>query len=195
MNEAELKLIEALKAGKEEAFDTLLEVYGARLYSFASRMCKNSEDAKEVVQETLITVFRSLKSFRGESKFRTWLFTIATNACRRMKRKGRFEPEEELSLDDFMPAAQGQASKREVADWSQNPEELFLRAELRTVVETAIAELPRKYRIVLALRDIEQLSTEEVAGILGLSTQAVKSRLHRARLYVRERLSHYWQSD
>jgi RNA polymerase sigma-70 factor (ECF subfamily) len=170
-----------------------MDAYGDRLYSFASRVCRNSEDAKDVVQETLIAVFRSLKDFRGESRFRTWLFTIAANACRKMKRKGKFEPEQELSLDEFMPVAQ-QRAKIEIADWSQNPDELFRRDELRTVVEAAIAGLPRKYRIVLLLRDLEQLSTDETAEALGLSPEAVKSRLHRARLYVRQQLSQYWQT-
>lgn len=193
MNEAELKLVEELKAGKEEAFNAFLDVFGAKLYSFASRMCRSSEDAKDVVQETLIAVFRALKDFRGESAFRTWLFKIAANACWKMKRKGKFEPERELSLDDFMPRAQGQTQKPEIADWSQNPEELFLSSELRTIVESAIEELPPKYKIVLVLRDIEQFPTDEVAEILGLSPEAVKSRLHRARLYVRDKLSRYLQ--
>jgi RNA polymerase sigma-70 factor (ECF subfamily) len=195
MDEAEQKLVDELRAGGENAFDNLLDVYGTRLYNFASRMCRNAEDAKDVLQETLISVFRSLKDFRGESPFRTWLFTIAANACRKMKRKGKFEPEEELSLDEFMPRAPGQAPKPDIADWTQNPEELFFRAELKAVVDAAIADLPPKYRVVLVLRDLEQFSTEEVAGVLGLSPEAVKSRLHRARLVVRERLSEYWQGQ
>lgn len=194
MNETELQLIEELKEAKDEAFDTLLDVYGDRLFRFASRMCRNAEDAKDVVQETLIAVFRSMKDFRGEGRFRTWLFTIAANVCRKMKRKGKFEPEAELSLDEFMPAAHGPGLKPDVADWSQNPEALFLSAELRTVVETAIGGLPPTYRIVLVLRDMEQFSTDEVAHILRLSPAAVKSRLHRARLYVRQQLAQYWQA-
>ena len=195
MNAAEQKLIEELKAGKEEAFDAFLDLYGARLLRFASRMCRDSEDANDVVQEALIAVFKSLKSFRGESTFRAWLFRIAANACLKMRRKSQFEPEDKLSLDQFMPTAQGSANKPEIADWSQAPDELFLREELRTAVEKAIGELPKKYRIVLVLRDIEQLSTDETAEALGLSPEAVKSRLHRARLYVREQLSQYWQTE
>jgi RNA polymerase sigma-70 factor (ECF subfamily) len=195
MDQTELNFVEELKAGKTEAFDRLLDAHGARLYSFASRMCKNSEDARDIVQETLLAVFRSLKDFRGESRFQTWLFKIAANACWKMKRKGKFEPEEELSLDEFMPRAPGQAPKPDIADWTQNPEELFFRAELKAVVDAAIADLPPKYRVVLVLRDLEQFSTEEVAGVLGLSPEAVKSRLHRARLVVRERLSEYWQGQ
>jgi RNA polymerase sigma-70 factor (ECF subfamily) len=191
MDQTELNFVEELKAGKTEAFDRLLDAHGARLYSFASRMCKNSEDARDIVQETLLAVFRSLKDFRGESRFQTWLFKIAANACWKMKRKGKFEPEQELSLDDFMPTAHGDAHRLEIPDWSQNPEEMVLRAELRTAVEAALAELPGKYRIVLALRDIEQFSTDETAEVLGLSPEAVKSRLHRARLYMRERLTQY----
>lgn len=193
MKEAELELIEKLKAGEAEAFDAFLDVYGSRLYNFASKMCKSSEDARDVMQDTLISAFKALKNFRGESSFRTWLFKIAVNACRKMRRKGKFEPERELSLDDFMPAIRDRTQKLEIIDWSQNPEELFLRSELRSVVKNAIAELPTKYRVVLVLRDLEQLSTDEVSEILKLSPEAVKSRLHRARLYVREKLSQYLQ--
>jgi RNA polymerase sigma-70 factor (ECF subfamily) len=194
MDELEHKLIEALKSGKEEAFDEFLNTYGARLHSFASRMCRNEEDAKDVVQETLIGVFKSLKDFRGEGRFRAWFFAIAANACRKMKRKGKFEPEQELSLDDFIPTAHGEGQKPDIADWSQNPDELFRRAELKMQVETAIADLPPLYRVVLILRDMEQLTTQETAQSLNLSPEAVKSRLHRARLFVRDRLAQYWQT-
>lgn len=195
MDERERMLVEALKSGKQEAFEELFNTYGARLYSFAARMCKNEEDAKDVVQETLISVFRSLKDFRGQGSFRAWFFTIAANACRKMKRKGKFEPEHELSLDELIPTPASEGQKPDIADWSQNPDHLFQRAELKTQVERAIADLPPAYRVVLILRDIEQLSTQETAQSLHLSPEAVKSRLHRARLFVRDRLTQYWRTE
>lgn len=195
MDDREHALVEALKSGKQEAFDELFNTYGARLHSFAMRMCKNEEDAKDVVQETLISVFRSLRDFRGQGSFRAWFFTIAANACRKMKRKGKFEPEHELSLDELIPTPASEGQKPDIPDWSQSPEQLFDRAELKAQVERAIAELPAAYRVVLILRDIEQLTTEETANSLNLSPEAVKSRLHRARLFVRDRLAQYWQAD
>lgn len=188
------QLIEDLKQAREEAFDTFLDRYGDRLYRFAARMCRNDEDARDVVQETLIALFRSLKTYRGEGRFQTWLFTIASNACRKMKRRGKFDPDEEISLDQLLPGDQEAARIFDVADESPTPEAALLNAELKAVVEAAIADLPPKYRIVLVLRDMEQLSTDEVARILRLSPEAVKSRLHRARLSVRQKLMQYWRA-
>lgn len=189
----ERQLIEDLKQLRDEAFDRFLDRYGDRLYRFASRMCRNEEDARDVVQETLMALFRSLKTYRGEGRFQTWLFTIASNACRKMKRRGKFDPDEEISLDQFLPGDRESARVLDLADGSPTPEAALLDAELKAIVEAAIAHLPPKYRIVLVLRDIEQFSTDEVAHILGLTPEAVKSRLHRARLSVRQRLMSYWQ--
>ncbi|MDW8169335.1 MAG: sigma-70 family RNA polymerase sigma factor [Acidobacteriota bacterium] len=189
MSVEEQKLVNELKAGKEEAFGLLLDVYGRRLYNFALRMCRHGEDARDVVQETLLALVRSLHTYRGEGSLQAWLFHVAANACRKMRRRGKFEPEQELSLEAFFPAEQEQ--NVEIPDPRPNPEDRLLRTELNAVLEDAIAELPTKYRSVLLLRDVEHLSTEETARVLGLTPQAVKTRLHRARLFLRERLAPY----
>lgn len=184
-------LIEELKRDQKKAFLALVEHYQGRIYTFASRMCRDIEDARDVLQETFLAAYRALKDFRGEGKLSTWLFRIASNACRKIRRKGKFEPERELSLEEFLPLAEG-TRKPEIPDWSQNPEALLLKEELQKTLEEGIAQLPEPYRIVLLLRDLEGFSAEEVAEILGLSVPAVKSRLHRARLFLRERLSEYF---
>jgi len=185
----ERRLVDDLKAGKEEAFGLLLDVYGRRLYNFARRMCRHDEDARDVVQETLLALVRSLQAYRGEGSLHAWLFHVAANACRKMRRRGKFEPEQELSLEAFFPA--GQEQPWEILDPASNPEDRLLRTELSAVLEQAIAALPTKYRSVLLLRDVEHLSTEETARALGLTPQTVKTRLHRARLFLRERLMSY----
>lgn len=189
-NELAGRLIEELKRDQKKAFLALVEQYQERIYSFASRMCRNIEDAQDVLQETFLAAFRALKDFRGEGKLSTWLFRIASNACLKMRRKGKFEPERELSLEEFLPSAEG-ARKPEIPDWSRNPEALLLREELQKTLEEGIVQLPDPYRIVLVLRDLEGFSAEEVAEILGLSVPAVKSRLYRARLFLRQRLSEH----
>ncbi len=189
MSVEEHELVKQLKAGEEEAFGHLLDVYGRRLYNFARRMCRHDEDARDVVQETLLALVRALHAYRGEGSLQAWLFHVAANACRKMRRRGKFEPEQEFSVEAFFPA--GEEQNREIPDPASNPEERLLRIELNAALEDAIAALPTKYRSVLLLRDVEHLSTEETARALGLTPQTVKTRLHRARLFLRERLAPY----
>jgi RNA polymerase sigma-70 factor (ECF subfamily) len=140
-------------------------------------------------------MLRSIKEFRGESKFTTWLYRIASNACLKKRRRGVFEPEPELelSLDDLMPRPAPDGRKPEIADWSEDAEGALLRGELSQRMEAAIDRLPKEYKIVLVLRDIEGFSAEETAEMLKLSVPAVKSRLHRARVFVRQELAGYFQ--
>lgn len=183
----------ALRAGDPRAFRALVERYQERLYNFAARMCRHREDAKDVLQDTLLSAARALKDFRGEGKLSTWLFRIAANACRKMRRRGAFEPERELSLEEFMPGP-GPEGQLEIADWQDTPDAALERARQREELEAAIAELPLLYREVLLLRDVEGLSTEATAEALGLTEAAVKTRLHRARLFVRQRLARDWKA-
>lgn len=172
---------------RADEFLGLVEHYQGRIFGFLSRMCRSREDARDALQDTFLAAFRGFRDFRGEAKPSTWLYRIAANACHKMRRRGKFEPERELSLEEFMPlGSEGQA--RDVIDWSASPEAAFVQGELHEKLEAAIAELPEPYRVVLVLRDVEGLAAEEVAEVLGLSVAAVKSRLHRARLYVRQRL-------
>jgi RNA polymerase sigma-70 factor (ECF subfamily) len=182
----ESRLVEDLRRGDPGAFSALVDEYGGRLYSFATRMCRSHEDAKDILQETLLAAARSVAGFRGEGKLSTWLFRIAANACRKMHRRGKFEPYHHLSLDEFLPS--GGEAVASLSSEDETPETALSRTDLREALEDGIARLPRPYRAVLILRDLEGLSTQETAEALGLTPVAVKVRLHRARLFLRRRL-------
>lgn len=190
-------MIEASRSGDRAAVDELVRAYQGRVYNFAMRMCRNAEDAKDILQETFLGMLRSIKDFRGDSKFTTWLYRIASNACLKKRRRGVFEPEpgQELSLDELMPRPGSDGRKPEIADWSQDAERALLRGELSERMEAAIDRLPREYKVVLVLRDVEGFSAEETAEMLKLSIPAVKSRLHRARVFVRRELAGYFQDQ
>jgi len=192
--QAESELIRASRAGDVRALDALARAYQARVYSFAMRMCRNVEDAKDILQETLLGMVRSIRDFREESRFTTWLYRIASNACLKKRRRGVHDPapEQELSLDALMPRPDSEGRRPEIADWSEDAEQALLRGELGTQLEAAIDKLPPEYKIVLLLRDVEGLSAEETAEALQLSVAAVKSRLHRARVFVRRELAGYF---
>jgi RNA polymerase sigma-70 factor (ECF subfamily) len=180
---------EEVKANKEGAFERFLETIRGRVFSFSSRVCGNPEDAKDTLQETLTAAFRSLpqSQFADEKALNAWLYRVAKNACLMMRRKGKFEPERELSLDQFMP----DGTAAEIPDWSEIPERQALKEETRGKIRRAVSMLPTTYRMVLVLRDIEQLSTRETAEILGITEPNVKARLHRARLFLRRELEEY----
>jgi RNA polymerase sigma factor (sigma-70 family) len=139
-------------------------------------------------------IIRSIRDFREESRFATWLYRIASNACLKKRRRGVHEPtpEQELSLDALMPHPDAQGRRPEIPDWSTDAEQALLRGELGAQLEAAIDRLPRAYKVVLVLRDVEGFSAEETAEMLKLSVAAVKSRLHRARVFVRRELSGYF---
>lgn len=176
-------LVDALRRGDPAALSSLVERQGPRLYNFAARMCRNAEDAKDVTQETFLAATRSIKDFRGESRVSTWLFRIAANACRRMRRHGKFEPAHHLSLDELMPGT------GDVTRPAEGPDRALLRSDVRTRLEDAIGALAPPYRAVLILRDLEGLTTAETAEALGITTITVKVRLHRARLALRRALA------
>jgi RNA polymerase sigma-70 factor (ECF subfamily) len=188
-------LIAASQQGEPGALDALVRRHQGRVYGFAMRMCRNVEDAKDILQDTFLGVVRSIGDFRAESKFSTWLFRIASNACLKKRRRGVHDPTpaQELSLDELMPRPDAEGRKPEIPDWSEDAEGALLRGELGGRLEAAVDTLPREYRIVLLLRDLEGLSAEETAKALGLSVAAVKSRLHRARLLVRRELAGYFE--
>lgn len=195
--DGERALIEASRSGDPVAVEELIRSHQTRVYNFAMRMCRNVEDAKDILQETFLGMLRSIKEFRGESKFTTWLYRIASNACLKKRRRGVFEPgpEQEMSLDELMPRPGPDGRRSEIADWSEDAEHALLRGELSERMEAAIDRLPRDYKIVLVLRDIEGFSAEETAEVLKLSVPAVKSRLHRARVFVRKELAGYFQAQ
>jgi len=187
---SDVKLVERLKAGDEAAFEVLVERYQAKVYRLAKALTRNPEDAEEVVQDVFVSVYRKIQDFDRRAAFSTWLYRIATNAAL-MKLRGR-KPEL-FSLEEFLPQFTEDGHIRMGADWTKNPESLLLRQEAREIVKQGIEALPADYRAVLVLRDIEGLSNQEASEALGLSVLAVKARLHRARLVLRERLERYVQ--
>jgi len=170
------------------AFDRLYRDHVDRMYRFAQRLCGSPEDAKDLVQETFLSAYRNMKDFRGESSVSTWLYTIAAHACQRMRRKRKGEPDYKLSLDALIPTSDGDMPMQVPGD-DLSPEERLQFKELRRSLLAAVHKLPKKYRMVLVLRDMEGLSAREVGAVMGLTERAVKSRLHRARLFVRLELS------
>jgi RNA polymerase sigma-70 factor (ECF subfamily) len=169
-------------------FDKLYKDHVDLLYRYAHRLCGEAESAKDLVQETFLNAYRGLKDFRGEAQISTWLYTIASRACLRMRRKRKGEPDRQLSLDEFVPTSEGEFRLQIPMD-GLSPEEALQNKELRRALDQAIDKLPKIYRMTLVLRDMEGLSAKEVGAIMGANERAVKSRLHRARLFVRRELS------
>jgi RNA polymerase sigma-70 factor (ECF subfamily) len=183
MAENDQALIDAARAGDRRALEKLLERHQGAVYRFGMKMCGEPEDAKDVLQETLFAAVRTLPEFRGASSISTWLYTIARSFCLKKRRTSKFAPERIESLEAHAE------SSAEVADERRSPEEDASARQVRRVLDAAISELDPMYREVLVLRDVEGLPAAEVAEILGLTVEAVKSRLHRARVAVRERVA------
>ncbi len=179
-------LLDAARAGDKDALEEFLKRYQQNVYRFGMKMCRHPQDAEDVVQETLMAVARTVQSFRGSSSVTTWLYTIARNACSKKRRKRKFAPTHEESLDEDRG---GDRETLQVADPSRGPEDTAVAREVEAALKEAIWSLDPKYREVLVLRDVEGLTAPEVAEVLGLSVAAVKSRLHRARSAVRDRVA------
>jgi len=169
-------------------FDTLYKNHVDLMYRFAHRLCGEPEAAKDLVQETFLNAYRGIDRFRGDAQISTWLYTIASRACLRMRRRRKGAPERELSLEEFIPTSDGEFHLQIPID-GLTPEAALQNKQLRDMLDAAINQLPKKYKMVLVLRDMEGLSAKEVGAIMGLNERAVKSRLHRARLFVRRELS------
>ncbi len=184
-------LIQAISGGQTERFEELVRKYQQTVFNFGMRMCGEPRDAEDLVQETFLNVFRYLEGFRYETKFKNWMFRIATTACLKKKRKPKHAPDRELSLEAFMPR-EGDELPDEAPEWARAPLAQVLNEELSRHLKKAIIDLPKKYRMVVALRDMEGFSTEETAQILDISAANVKVRLHRARLFLREKLKGYF---
>ncbi len=192
IKDEDFELIQAINAGQYDLFHDLVKRYEQRLYNFSLRMCWNPSDAEDLVQETFLNVFRYLKDFRYETKFKNWLYRIATSTCIKKRRRSKFAPERELSLDEFIPNDEA-AAQAHVPEWAMMPLDKMLNEELAEMINLAILSLPEKYRMVIVLRDIEGFSTVETAQILDISPSNVKVRLHRARLFLREKLKGYFE--
>ena len=181
--------LKKLQAGDPVAFAQFVEENQSQIYNLALRMLGNPQEAEDVLQETFLSAYKALSNFEGRSSLRTWLYRIASNASLMRLRK---KQPGIVSVDEHLPLDAGDSVPRQLVDWSNLPEDELLSSESRRVMDEAVSELPESLRIVFILRDIEGLSTAETGKVLGLSEGAVKTRLHRARLWLRERLSAYF---
>ena len=186
----DLALIERAKAGDTAAFEQLVKQYDRQIYRTALHITQNREDAEDITQDVFFKAFQKLDQFQGNSKFSTWLVRIAVNESLMRLRKRKTS--KTVSMDQDVETEEG-SIPRDFAEWRPNPEQIYSQGELGDILRKTIAGLPPGFRTVFTLRDIENLSTEETAEALGLSVPAVKSRLLRARLQLRERLSRYFR--
>jgi len=185
----DLALVHACKSGDAAAFEELVKRYDTKLFRIAQHITYNREDAQDAVQEAFLKVFRKLTQFQENSKFSTWLTRITVNESLMKLRRQRHN--KEFSIDNNFES-EDHSLTSELADWARNPEELYRGFELRNILRSELQELQPGLRVVFVLRDIEGLSTEETAEVLESTPVAVKARLWRARLKLRERLSKYF---
>ncbi len=181
MNETEL--IEKAQEGDKTALANLVKNYEQTVYNFSFKICRDKERAENTMQETFLSMIKNLSQFSGKSKLSTWLYTIVSNHCLMMARSNKSKLYSSLDDEDNL------IDEKNIADWKISPDKLTENSELKNVLDDAIKKLPPDYRIVFLLRDVEGLSTEEAGEITNLSVPAVKSRLHRARAFLRNELN------
>ena len=186
----DVALVLQARDGDVHAFETLVRKYDRQIFRIAQHITQNREDAQDVVQDAFLKAYEKLDQFQGNSKFYTWLVRIAVNESLMRLRKRRTG--KMVSIDEDVETDEGSVP-RDLADWSPNPEQNYTQAELAEILRKTIQGLPLGFRVVFQLRDVDGLSTEETAETLGLSVPAVKSRLLRARLQLRERLSRHFR--
>src|SRR5438874_3084703 len=186
----DLALVQAAREGDIAAFEQLLKRYDRNVFRIAQHITQNREDAEDVVQDAFLKAYENLDQFQGNSKFYTWLVRIAVNES--LMKLRRRKTSKTVSMDEDVETEEG-SMPREFADWSPNPEQQYGQSELSDILRKTIQGLPTSFRTVFVLRDVEGLSTEETAEMLSLSIPAVKSRLLRARLQLRERLNKYFK--
>ena len=182
----ESTLVAQARVGDTIAFGELVRRYEGKIFRLAQHITQNREDAEDVLQETFLKAYEHLDQFQGNSKFYTWVVRIAVNQS--LMKLRRRKTDRSVSLDETIDTGED-TIVREIAAWGEDPEERFSREELGEILDSAVKGLETPYRSVFVLRDIEELSTEETANALGLSIPAVKSRLLRARLQLREKLT------
>ncbi len=188
------KLIESfINENDEGAFEEIVNRYVDKIYGLALRITRNQNDAEEVLQDVFLTLAKKIDTFRGEAKFSSWLYRVTANASY-MRLRAERKHETDISLEDYVPYDDNGTLMGRVAskDWSLRPDKALFSKEAMDIIERAVEELPESYRVVFHLRDIEGLSNEEASQILGISVPAIKSRLHRGRLFLRDRLSDYF---
>jgi RNA polymerase sigma-70 factor (ECF subfamily) len=186
----EAVLVAQSREGDDRAFGELVRRYEGKIFRLAQHVTQNREDAEDVLQETFMKAYEHLDQFQGNSKFYTWIVRIAVNqALMKLRRR---KTDKSVSIDETIDTGED-TIVREIAAWDEDPEQRYSREELGGILDTAIQSLDTPYRSVFVLRDIDELSTEETADALNLSIPAVKSRLLRARLQLREKLTRYFK--
>ncbi len=189
------QLVDALRVGAATAADLLVATYGDRAYRLAIGITRNEQDAEEAVQDSFWSVVRKIDTFRGDSSFGSWIYRITANAAYE-KLRGRTHRRDEISLDEVLPPFHEDGRHAgPISDWSESIHDPAVQAELRAALASAIGELPVQYRAVIVLHDVEGLSLAEVAGSVGITQAAVKSRVHRARLFLRKRLAMFMEKE
>jgi RNA polymerase sigma-70 factor (ECF subfamily) len=179
----------AVQRGDPGSFDRFVDMFGGRIYAFGQRMCGHREDGEDVAQETLVSAYHKLGTLREPKALRAWLYRIVANTCASRRRRSKFAPDQELSLDELLPQG-GVVEDGPVLPSDSGPDGDLYRRELASALTDAVRDLPPEYRVVWMMRDVEGLSTEETAQALEISVPNVKMRLHRGRLALRRRLAH-----
>ncbi|HEX3074664.1 MAG TPA: sigma-70 family RNA polymerase sigma factor [Ignavibacteriales bacterium] len=185
---SEQELITAAQNGDREALAALVKMYEKTVFNFAFKVCRNLERAENAMQETFLSMIKNLKQFDGKSKLSTWLYTIVSNNCLMAARSQKRHEFDSLDDDSFY------VNEKDITGWDMTPDKVAENNELKAILDGAISKLPPDYKVVFLLRDVEGLSTEETALIAKLSVPAVKSRLHRARAFLRNELNKAFQN-
>jgi RNA polymerase sigma-70 factor, ECF subfamily len=189
-------LVVRARAKDEAAFEELVSRYDDKLYRLAMRFVRNETDAQEILQDAFLSAWRNLPTFEGRAQFGSWMYRVTVNAALMLLRSRNRHPE--VTVDEVEPTvlndavAEGGQNMRASSDWSQRPDEQLQSDEMRRHIQASVDALPEGLRTVFLLRDVEELSTEDTAEALGLSVPAVKTRLHRARLALREAIGRYF---
>ena len=192
------ELVTRARGNDVAAFEELVGRHEEKVYRLAMRFTRNETDAREILQETFLSAWRNLDGFAGKSQFASWLYRVAVNAALMLLRSQRRHPQ--VAVEDVTPEALGEAAKDASpglgagTDWSRRPDDQFQSEELRRQIQAAVDRLPESQRSVFLLRDVDGLSTEETGDLLGVSLPTVKTRLHRARLALREAITHYFET-
>jgi RNA polymerase sigma-70 factor (ECF subfamily) len=186
----EAALVAQARTGNAAAFSSLVERYDGKIFRLAQHITQNREDAEDVLQETFLKAYEHLDQFQGAARFYTWIVRIAVNQALMKLRKRKSD--RTVSIDEEIDTGEDTVA-REIAGWDENPEQQYSREEMTSILNTAVEGLPPIYRAVFVLRDVDELSTEETAEALNLSIPAVKSRLLRARLQLRDKLTRYFK--
>jgi RNA polymerase sigma-70 factor (ECF subfamily) len=188
----EEQLVKDLQAGEVSSFEQLANLYQKKIYTLSFNLTRNAIDSQDVTQEVLLTLFKKGHTFQGKSAFSSWVYRITLNASYMKLRTRKKEPN--LSIEDLLPSLNGAGFQQEkLQDWSENTEASFFDKETRKVIQKAVDLLPDKEKVVFLLRDVEGLTTEKVSEILEITVPAIKSRLHRARLFLRKKLGSYFE--